>query len=55
LIKDNNRRLFSKNLLTSGNWKVEYIKPNDVPLIDGTQDIILFQSAFPNNRKNKNQ
>lgn len=51
--KGNNLKLFSKNHLRSNIWKIEVIKPNEIPIIDGIYDILLFQSPFPNIEKLK--
>ncbi|MEG7363060.1 CDP-glycerol glycerophosphotransferase family protein [Pseudomonas citronellolis] len=45
--KGANVQLFPKKLLNHKDWRIEYIKPADMPLIDGTHDAVLFQSAFP--------
>lgn len=52
--KNNNLALFPKKLINNKSWNVVYIEPHDVPVIDGTHDILLFQSAFPGIEKIKN-
>ena len=49
--KNNNMRLFSPLVFKDKKWKVEFIKPSDIQIIDGICDILLFQSAFPNIEK----
>jgi len=49
--KETNAKLFPKDLLKNKSWKTVFVKPAEIPLIDGTHDVIFFQSAFPNIEK----
>lgn len=49
--KENNIKLFSKKMLNNPAWRFEFVKPSEITLIDGTHDVILFQSPFPNIEK----
>jgi hypothetical protein len=51
--KETNAKLFPADLLKSKHWKTMFVKPAEIPLIDGTHDVIFFQSAFPNIEKIK--
>jgi hypothetical protein len=51
--KENNAKLFPPGMLKSKHWKTVFVKPAEIPLIDGTHDAIFFQSAFPNIEKIK--
>lgn len=51
--KETNAKLFPPGMLKSKHWKTVFVKPAEIPLIDGTHDVIFFQSAFPNIEKIK--
>jgi len=51
--KETNAKLFPPGMLKSKYWKTIFVKPAEIPLIDGTHDAIFFQSAFPNIEKIK--
>ncbi|MCO7630552.1 CDP-glycerol glycerophosphotransferase family protein [Pseudomonas guariconensis] len=51
--KETNAKLFPRDMLKSKHWKTVFVKPAEIPLIDGTHDVIVFQSAFPNIEKIK--
>ena len=51
--KETNAKLFPPGMLKSKYWKTVFVKPAEIPLIDGTHDAIFFQSAFPNIEKIK--
>lgn len=46
--KETNAKLFPPDLLKNKHWRTVFVKPSEIPLIDGTHDVIFFQSAFPN-------
>lgn len=46
--KETNAKLFPAGMLKNKHWNTMFVKPSEIPLIDGTHDVIFFQSAFPN-------